>query len=463
MDKEQNINLLLETVEDITGDWVLRLLNNREDHSEPRPVIHLRKWSKHGCSSKDALSGFSSSRATIKIECDLTHEDGSKQTAEETLVIKVLPTEGLMADFLIEEKMHHVEVGQYGRFLKTLQTWERKRRGPGNCAIMDELLPPHALAVSTDKHFTIVMTDLRCQGYQTMDFEIGLTEKQLLATAKKLGTYHGTGVSFKTVTGIILEETFHQCFHVGEGSHAFVKFAFPCFEQIDLTTSRAATVLTPLPPRSPSPSGDTAVFLYTPLCLPLISDLEETRLQMPRFKQDWSQNPEKTELLNKLKVYEDILVPFVMNSLKPKEPFAAPLHGDLQSSNIFFKEDSDGETVLLLLQLIDWATARYSQGTVDLVYLLNISVDTEIRRRATPRAIEMYFQAFNKALEDLGANISYQRTTFEADLKLAMQLIVIWSIMCNNVFSRSPKLKRRLDAIVTDVLTNPDIPLPVLQ
>ncbi|XP_066952142.1 uncharacterized protein [Macrobrachium rosenbergii] len=409
MDEEQSINLLLETVEDITDDWVIRLLNNRKDHSGPRPVIHLRKWGKHGCSSTDALSGFSSSRATININYDLTHEDGSEQAAEETLVIKVLPTEGLMADLLTEENMHHVEVGQYGRFLKTLQTWERERRGSGGRAIMDELLPPHALAVSTDRHFTIVMTDLRCHGYETMDFETGLTEKQLLATAKKLGAYHGTGVSFKTVTGINLEETFRRCFHVGEeGSRAFAKFAFPCFEQ---------------------------------------------------FKQGWSQDPNKAELLKKLKVYEDILVPFVVRSLRPKEPFATTLHGDLQSSNIFFREDSNGE---IKIKLIDWATARYSQGTVDLVYLLNISVDTEIRRKATPSAIEMYFQAFNKALEDLGANISYQRSTFEADLRLAMQLIVIWSIMCNNVFSRSPKLKRRLEAIVTDVLTNPDIPLPAL-
>ncbi|XP_068234510.1 uncharacterized protein [Palaemon carinicauda] len=408
MERDTEVNLL-QTVDDITDDWVLRLLNNREDHSGTRPVIHLRKWSKHGCPSKDALSGFSSSRDSIKIEYDLTNEDGSNQTVEETLVIKVLPSDKVMAKLLTDEKMHHVEVGQYKTFLKTLQTWERERKGPGKLAIMEELVPPHALAVSTNTHFTIAMPDLRYQGYEIMNFDLGLSEKQLLATAEKLGTYHGTGVAFKIITGINPGETFPQCFHEASvNSPAFTVFAAPCFEQ---------------------------------------------------FKKDWSQDPTKTDLLKKLQVYEDILVDFVVNNLKAKEPFATALHGDLQSSNMFFKEESNGE---ISLKLIDWATARYSQGTVDLAYLLNISVDTEIRRKATPKAIDMYFNAFNMALEDLGADISYPRSTFEKDLKMAMQNIVIWSIMCNNVFSTSEKMKKRLDAIVTDVLTNPDIELPTL-
>lgn len=59
--------------------------------------------------------------------------------------------------------------------------------------------------------------------------------------------------------------------------------------------------------------------------------------------------------------------------------------------------------------MIDWATARYCQGALDLIYLLNMGVDTEVRRRVELRAKDAYFDAFNLALKQLQAGISFPR------------------------------------------------------
>lgn len=398
--------LLLETVEDITEDWVVRLLNNREDHSEPRPLIRLRRWSRGECPSKDSLAGFSSSRATIKVEYEVERDAQETSTKEETFVIKVIPTHGLMAELLTADGMHEIEVGQYGRFLRTLYNWERDRRG-GSGGIMSELVPSHALAVSTHSHFTIVLPDLRYYGYEPMDVKTGLNERQLVTVAAKLGSFHGTVVAFKTITGTDLQDAFPKCFNVAEStSQAFEKFGKPCFELVRKT---------------------------------------------------WSGDPEKAEVLKALGPYEEQIIPFVVSSLMPKEPFATAIHGDLQASNTFFKETPNGE---LTLKLIDWATSRYTQGPIDLVYLLNISVEPEVRRRATPKATEVYFEAFNTALTELGADLSYPRSTFDAELKLGYQLLVVWSVMISNLFMTCPQLQERLFAILSDILTDPNIEPP---
>lgn len=59
--------------------------------------------------------------------------------------------------------------------------------------------------------------------------------------------------------------------------------------------------------------------------------------------------------------------------------------------------------------MIDWALARYSQGPYDLVYLMHMGVNKDTRRKVMSSATEEYYKAFNEALTDLGAGMTYPR------------------------------------------------------
>ncbi|XP_071526350.1 uncharacterized protein [Panulirus ornatus] len=404
--------LLVQKMEDISEAWVERLLYNNFHTSDPRPSIRLKKWSKDVCPCTDSLAGFSSSRATLEVEYLLENEVG-KETRQGSLkkeiyVVKMIPTHGYMTDLLTSERMHHTEVGQYRKFLHVLGAWEAEQRGMSK-GLVHEIVPPHALAVSTERHFTLVLPELRNLGYETENISEGLGQEQLLTVSRKVGAFHGTVVAFKLLTHTDIHKVFHDCLNIA-------KVDSPVF----------------------------SVFSKT---------------GFDRLRSEWSRDASKTHLLQQLAPYEANVPAFVFSSLLPQEPFATVMHGDLQPSNIFFKQTTQGEQTI---KMIDWATARYSQGPFDLVYLLNIGLNTEVRRQVTHLAKEAYFNAFNAALTDLHVNLSYPREVFEEQYTLGRQLVVIWSIMSINLFSSSQHLQQRLTDILTDVLLDPSVQPPTL-
>ncbi|KAK8734315.1 hypothetical protein OTU49_006117 [Cherax quadricarinatus] len=259
-----------------------------------------------------------------------------------------------MANVLTSEGMHHAEVDHYGRFLRALRAWEAERRS--GVGVIAEIVPAHALAVSTENHFTLVLPDITHLGYQMNTVEEGMSEEQVLVVASKIGNFHGTVVAYKVITDTNLQTAFPRCFH--------------------------------------QPRVDSQLFSVF------------AKAGFDRLRQEWSGEARLSRILELLETYEAITDVFVVSSLKPLEPFATALHGDLQPSNIFFKHNSQGQ---LTLKLIDWATARYSQGPVDLVYLLNVGVSTQVRRKVTQAAKDAYFDGFNAALTELNANLSYPR------------------------------------------------------
>ncbi|KAG7170253.1 hypothetical protein Hamer_G024801, partial [Homarus americanus] len=164
MAETQEEKLLLKKVDDITETWVLRLLKHNLHHTSGKDSrIKLNKWIRDKCSSTDALAGFSSSRATVSVEYEV---EGEVEAAlrKETFVVKLIPTEGYMSGLLTSEGMHHIEVGQYGRFLVALGEWEKARRGVCE-GVVGEIVPSHALAVSTQHHFTLVLPEITHLGY----------------------------------------------------------------------------------------------------------------------------------------------------------------------------------------------------------------------------------------------------------------------------------------------------------
>ncbi|XP_037779976.1 uncharacterized protein LOC119576384 isoform X3 [Penaeus monodon] len=397
-------HLLIKSVDDITESWVRELLLHRCDLPDPKPPMQVKSWVKGKCPSGDPLAGFSSTRATVQVAYEVEGEGGTLR--KETFVVKLIPTLGFMSELLVSEGMHHNEVGQYKHFLRSLAAWEAERRGV-SCGVLCEMIPPHSLAVSCDQHFTLVLPELRELGYTATNMPTGLDEDQIMLVVKNIGCFHGSVVAFKTITGVNLEEAFPKC------------------------------------------------FLQTSPDSPLFSTF--TQAGFDRLKEEWAGDPSRAQMLEMLEPYETHAAPFIISGLQPKEPFATAIHGDLQPSNLFFKEKTDGEHTI---KVIDWALARYSQGPYDLVYLMHMGVNKDTRRKVMSSATEEYYKAFNEALTDLGAGMTYPRHVFEEQLTLGKELMIIWGISSINLFSCTLNLKERLHALVADLLHDPDVKPP---
>lgn len=397
---EDEEDMILEKVEDINKKWVERLISKHlHARGDTRPWF-LLSWSIKGCPSVDPLAGISSSRASVRAVYRL--QEGEEEE-EMRVVVKVTPTKGLMANLMISLGMHRVEAGQYGGFLRAVAAWEVVRRGGRQRGVVEQLVPRHNLALASARHLTLVLPELTHLGYRLNTVAEGLGEAQVLEVAAKVGSLHGTVLAYKRVTNTHLPTAFPDCF-----------------------------------PRLSVSSPGISMF---------------TKLGFQRIRDEWSRDENLAPLLQKLDSYEAVAPAFVVNSLEPIEPFATMIHADLQPSNLFFRSSPDGGTEL---KIIDWATARYSQGTFDLVYLLNVCLEAGVRRRAEARAKDAYFRAFNAALTDLGGGLTLPRLTFEKHYLLGRQLIVIWSIMTINIFS-SKSLRQRLLDILTDVLFDPKV------
>ncbi|XP_053655873.1 uncharacterized protein [Cherax quadricarinatus] len=402
--------LLVRSANDITETWVLNLLQYHHHHnlSGIGGTVRLRKWCLQDLKSKETLGGGCSSRVIVKVEYevmgDVEHPATTEeQLKEETFVVKTVPSQGVMVDMLTSEGLHHSEVNQYGKFLRVLVTWEAERRGV-DVGMMAEIVPSHVLAVSDDHYFTLVLPDLTQLGYQTRLLEEGLSGPEVMVTARALGRFHGTAVAFKMVTKTNLQDSFPTCFHVAhDQSELFTFFHKAGFE---------------------------------------------------RLHQEWEGLPERAALLSLLKPYETHATTFVVHNLLPREPFATAIHGDPQPTNILFKYTADGDCTI---KLIDWAQARYSKGTYDLVYMLSIGVEPEVRRQVSSQAKEEYFKAFNDTLKDLDAGLAYPRNVFDEDMMLSEQLSVVWCVSSINLLYSSTRLQRRLYCILNDILYSPSI------
>lgn len=81
-------------------------------------------------------------------------------------------------------------------------------------------------------------------------------------------------------------------------------------------------------------------------------------------------------------------------------------HADIWTNNVFF-EKKDGKASDKVYAFLDWQLSHRGNGINDLVRLLNVSVDHEIRREHRMDLLQLYLDTFNSRLKELGIESCY--------------------------------------------------------
>ncbi|KAE9548281.1 hypothetical protein FO519_008505 [Halicephalobus sp. NKZ332] len=77
-------------------------------------------------------------------------------------------------------------------------------------------------------------------------------------------------------------------------------------------------------------------------------------------------------------------------------------HADIWINNILFEKKDDGTAGEKVYGLLDWQLTHRGNGMNDLVRLLNVSVDEEIRRKHRMDLFQLYLDTFGSRLGELG-------------------------------------------------------------
>uniref|UniRef100_A0A915ERV7 CHK kinase-like domain-containing protein n=1 Tax=Ditylenchus dipsaci TaxID=166011 RepID=A0A915ERV7_9BILA len=81
-------------------------------------------------------------------------------------------------------------------------------------------------------------------------------------------------------------------------------------------------------------------------------------------------------------------------------------HGDFWQSNFFFQKNEDGSVSQKISAVIDWQITYAGTGINDLVRLVFVGVDPELRRQKFDDWLGLYLSSLNKAIQELNLGAS---------------------------------------------------------
>jgi len=126
----------------------------------------------------------------------------------------------------------------------------------------------------------------------------------------------------------------------------------------------------------------------------------------------------KTEYAERVRKFFRVTAPAQLNMFMGTvtSPIDTCCHGDFWSNNIMFKYNEEGkvsETVLVDFQLINYGHPAY-----DVLYLLFLSSDPELRETGMEKCLQHYWKTFSTYLDKYGpAGLNYGWTEFMADIE----------------------------------------------
>ncbi|KAI6223478.1 hypothetical protein M3Y95_00894400 [Aphelenchoides besseyi] len=117
-------------------------------------------------------------------------------------------------------------------------------------------------------------------------------------------------------------------------------------------------------------------------------------------------------------------------------------HGDLWGNNVLFEINENGEITDQIGGLIDWQATNFGNPTQDLVRVMLVSMDAELRRKNQKKILEVYFNKLGEHLKGMKVPFSLNQLEAAAQSFFIYQLALLMFITAHN-FENDSMIEQR--------------------
>lgn len=185
-------------------------------------------------------------------------------------------------------------------------------------------------------------------------------------------------------------------------------------------------------------------------CLDLDDEFEKNVLEKSINSITFIVNNLKKEKKYKAEFLDSLVPKHILNCfLEPTNYRKATGHGDLWSSNIFFKYD---HSKAVQCKIIDFQVLRYMYPAYDVLLFIYLNTNKEFRSKYLQNLLDYYYEQMSIYFVDRGYNISklYPLIEYKETLKFVEFCVLFNAVTCGTLVFMPPEILNELHAAMDD-------------
>ncbi|XP_048526250.1 uncharacterized protein LOC109541407 isoform X2 [Dendroctonus ponderosae] len=391
----------------VTEEWLQAVLKeHHKDLTESTAITILEFTVRPGCETGESVL---SDILAVTVTYCLRHLEGTHHSLN--FIVKLLPQDPFSRFFVTEAQFDLREIKFYTQVVPDIQAFKSEtcledtendlalpiptcyyaHYSPGESE--PEIIPPSS---------ALVLENIKPQGFQSVNFAIGLDLNQARAAIEAIAKVHSFSLCLKISQGQILSEKYPFLFQTSQASDSYQQLV-----------ERG---------------------------LPQLFEFLESKTELQH-------------ILKKLNELRPHTKEIIENLLSAEEPMALITHTDFWCNNLMFREVQG----VCECTILDWQMVTYSRPTNDIALLLVSSVPAELRREHTDQLLDLYWEKLTKISKKLKVDIEdtlhYTRAKLGEDFKKGQLLALLLCIGSVDLALGNAQMEQRLVELLKDLHT----------
>lgn len=245
-----------------------------------------------------------------------------------------------------------------------------------------------------DDQATILLENLKIQGYETEDRIMGMDKKHMLFAIKQLARLHALTIAYKM-----------------KKPKEFKSLILPGLQNVF--------------------NKESIIGLQDMInkAIGNLNTLKEVELQMPSVIKTMEYGASTMEL-------------------QPKEPWATLVHSDFWVNNMLFLHDNEKSENIIDMKIVDLQLTQYEDGCLDLIFMIMSSAKANVIDENLDEMIDTYYTSFIDCLKIFHVDVKqFPRDEFDKNIQESAKRRLDQCVMMVQVIQAKRGSARRVDNI----------------